>query len=187
MVRKLTDSKVKTATCKADGKPLNLSDGGGLYLHVKAGSKKVWRYNYRMDGKTKTLTIGSYPEVSLKQAREQHEDARALLARGVDPSSYKQAVKAEQEAMHKNSFEAVAREWFVKFKHQWVDSHADKVIRRLERDIFPWLGKQPIAMIEPPDILECLRRIEERGALETAHRAKQNIGQVFRYGVATGI
>lgn len=94
MVRKLTDSKVKNATCKADGKPLNLSDGGGLYLHIKAGGKKVWRYNYRMDGKTKTLTIGSYPEVGLKQAREQHEAARALLARGVDPSGHKQAMKA---------------------------------------------------------------------------------------------
>ena len=181
----LTDTTIRNAKPQPDGKPKKYTDGGGLYLLVNAKGK-YWRYKYRLNGKEKTLAIGIYPDISLKLARERHQEARELLARGVDPSSYKQAVKAEQEAMHKNSFEAVAREWFVKFKHQWVDSHADKVIRRLERDIFPWLGKQPIAMIEPPDILECLRRIEERGALETAHRAKQNIGQVFRYGVATG-
>ena len=181
----LTDAAIRNAKPLPDGKPQRYTDGGGMYLLV-TNAGKYWRYNYRMDGKQKTLALGVYPDVSLKLARERHQEARELLARGVDPSSYKQAVKAEQEALHKNSFEAVAREWFVKFKHQWVASHADKVIRRLERDIFPWLGKQPIATIEPPDILECLRRIEERGALETAHRAKQNIGQVFRYAVATG-
>ena len=181
----LTDTAIRNAKPQPNGNPKKYTDGGGLYLLVNTRGK-YWRYKYRMNGKEKTLAIGIYPDISLKLARERHQEARELLARGVDPSGYKQAVKAEQEAMHKNSFEAVAREWFVKFRHQWVDSHADKVIRRLERDIFPWLGKQPIAMIEPPDILNCLRRIEARGALETAHRAKQNIGQVFRYGVATG-
>ena len=156
MKRNLTDTTIRNAKPQPDGKPKRYVDGGGMYLLV-TNTGKYWRYNYRMDGKQKTLAIGIYPDISLKLARERHQEARELLARGVDPSSYKQAVKAEQEAMHKNSFEAVAREWFVKFKHQWVASHADKVIRRLERDIFPWLGKQPIAMIEPPDILECLR------------------------------
>lgn len=183
MKRTLTDTAAKNAKPQPDGKPKKYSDGGGLYLLANA-TGKYWRYKYRLDGKEKTLSIGGYPDISLKEARTRHEAARELLARGVDPSSHKQAVKAERET--ENSFEAVAREWFVKFRTQWVDSHASKIIRRLERDVFPWIGKQPIAAIEPPDILECLRRIEARGALETAHRAKQNIGQVFRYAVATG-
>lgn len=180
MKRKLTDTLVRNAK-----PPASISDGGGLYLLVRE-TGKLWRYNYRMDGKQKTLSIGSYPEISLKDARARHEEARALLARGVDPSSHKQAVKAARMAEVTNSFEAIGREWFVKFKHQWVDSHSSKIIRRLERDIFPWIGSKPIADLEPPDILQCLRRIEARGALETAHRAKQDCGQIFRYAVATG-
>ena len=183
MVRKLTDSKVKTATCKADGKPLNLSDGGGLYLHVKAGSKKVWRYNYRMDGKTKTLTIGSYPEVSLKQAREQHEDARALLARGVDPSGHKQALKAARTDIVAHSFEAIAREWFERNKPTWSQSHIDRTSSYLERDVFPWLGKFNINQVTPSDIIRVVQRVESRGAQEAARRVKQYILQVYKYAV----
>ena len=123
-----------------------------------------------------------YPDVSLKLARERRDEARELLAQGIDPGAKR---KAEKEAP-KNSFEAVAREWFEKFKPQWVDSHADKIIRRLDRDIFPWLGSRGIETIKAPEVLTVIRRIEARGAVETAHRAMQNCGQVFRYAIATG-
>ena len=181
----LTDVAARKAKPNQDGKPKKYTDGGGLYLMVSS-TGKYWRYKYRIDGKEKTLSIGSYPEFSVKEARDLHLEARALLARGVDPSAHKQALKAVKLAEVTNSFEAVAREWFVKFSPQWVESHSKKIIRRFERDIFPWIGCRPIAELEPPDILQCLRRIEERGAIETAHRAKQDCGQVFRYAVATG-
>jgi integrase len=183
----LTDTAVKNAKPKPDGKAAKHTDGGGLYLWVTK-EVKSWRYDYArpVTGKRNTLVIGTYPEFKLKEARERHQAARDLLARGVDPSEYKQSEKAAERALTANSFEAVAREWFVKFSPQWVESHSSKIIRRFERDIFPWIGSRPIGELEPPDILQCLRRIESRGALETAHRAKQDIGQVFRYAVATG-
>lgn len=186
MKRKLTDSFIKkSAMPKPGGKPSNYTDGGGLYLHVNT-TGKYWRYNYRFNGRMKTLSIGVYPEISLKEGRRLHEEARKLLARGVDPSHHKKATKASQRAQVENSFEVVAREWFVKFSPQWVESHASRILLRLENDVFPWLGNRPIAELEPPDVLAVLRRIEARGALETAHRVKQNIGQVFRYAVSTG-
>ncbi|WML91143.1 tyrosine-type recombinase/integrase [Thiothrix lacustris] len=185
MKRSLTDTSAKNARPAPDGTPKRYTDGGGLYLHVST-TGKYWRYNYRIAGKQKTLALGVYPDTSLKQSREGHQAARELLARGVDPSSHKQALSDECKAMASNSFESVAREWFVKFSPQWVESHSSKIIRRLERDVFPWIGNAPIGELEPPDILKCLRRIEERGAIETAHRAKQDCGQIFRYAVATG-
>ncbi len=188
MKRKLTDTAAKNAKPKPDGKPTKYSDGGGLYLHtMKSG--KYWRYDYKHPetSKRKTLAIGVYPDTGLKAARDKHEKARELLARGIDPSTYKQQSKAKLKAKTENSFEQVAREWFVKFQPTWVEGHASKIIRRLERHVFPHIGERPISEIEPPEILEkVLRRIESSGTLETAHRAKQNIGQVFRYAVATG-
>ena len=187
MKYRLTDTATRNAKPLPDGKPAKHTDGGGLYLWVTQ-SVKVWRYDYTrpVTGKRNTLVIGSYPEIGLRDARERHQTARDLLARGVDPSEYRQAEKAAERALHENSFEAVAREWFVKYRPTWAESHSNKIIRRFERDIFPWIGSRPIAELEPQNILQCLRRIEVRGALETAHRAKQDIGQVFRYAVATG-
>ena len=127
-----------------------------------------------------------YPEVSLKEARLKRDDARRLLANGIDPSEHRQQTKSTRVEQAANSFEALAREWYAKFSQNWVDSHSSKILRRLERDIFPWLGARPIASITAPELLTALRRIESRGALETAHRAMQNCGQVFRYAVATG-
>jgi integrase len=180
MKRKLTDTAVKNAK-----PPASISDGGGLYLLVKE-TGKFWRYNYRMDGKQKTLAIGSYSEITLKDARTRHEEARALLARGVDPSSHKQATKGARLAESANTFQAVATEWLVKFTADQVPEHTDRQKRRLERHVFPYIGGRIIGEIEPPDILAVLRRIEAAGTLETAHRVKTLIGQVFRYAVATG-
>jgi integrase len=123
-----------------------------------------------------------YPDVSLKQARERREEARKLLADGIDPGEKR---KAEAVA-GADTFEAVAREWIGKHSARWAASHSDKIIRRLERDVFPWIGNKPIAKLTAPDVLTVLRRIEKREAIETAHRALQNCGQVFRYAVATG-
>ena len=149
-------------------------------LVAKAG--KYWRFDYRYDGKRRTLAIGVYPDVTLAQARERRDLARALLAKGVDPGAAKQARKAATE----NSFEAVAREWHTKFSPSWVQRHAEKILRRFEREVFPWIGSRPIADISAPDLLAVLRRIEARNALDTAHRVHQNCGKVFRYAVATG-
>jgi integrase len=134
------------------------------------------------DGTAATLT----PDVPLKIARDKRDDARRQIAAGIDPSLQRKAHKAVKVAGAANSFEVVAREWLAKFSPNWVASHSDKIIRRFERDIFPWLGNRPIAEISAPELLAALRRIESRGALETAHRALQNCGQVFRYAVATG-
>lgn len=167
-------------------KPHKLVDGKGLYLLVQTTGGKLWRLNYRFDGKQKTLALGSYPDVSLTKAREKREEARKLLAEGIDPGAAKQEDKRARKIAAASSFEAVAREWFAGRKPTWASSHADKIISRLENDIFPWLGKKPIAEITAPELLVVIRRIEGRGVRETAHRALQNCGQVFRYAVVTG-
>ena len=180
----LTDTQISKA--KAADKPRRLADSRGLYLEISPKGGKWWRFKYRYRGKEKRLSLGVYPDISLKDARERRDDARKLVANGIDPSEHRKSMKAAAEERASNSFEAVAREWFAKHKRNWVPSHADRIIRRLERDIFPWLGGSPIAEIAAPKLLDVIRRIEQRGALETAHRALQNCGQVFRYAVATG-
>lgn len=180
----LTDIEVRNT--KAADKPYKLSDERGLYLHVMLNGGRYWRMNYRHMGKQKTLALGIYPDVTLKDARDRRDVARRLLADGVDPGAAKAAQKASNVAAAANSFEAIAREWFARVGVAWVPSHADKILRRLERDVFPWIGKKPIAEIKAPEVLQTVRRIESRGAVETAHRALQNIGQIFRYATATG-
>ncbi|CAM2191228.1 Integrase [Paraburkholderia kururiensis] len=179
----LTDVKIKQA--KPREKLYKISDERGLYLEVTPTGGKWWRFKYRIDGKEKRLSLGVYPDVGLQKAREKRDDARKLVADGVDPSAHRRAQKQARADANANSFEVVTREWLEKQKKVWEDSHAEKVIRRFERDVFPWLGKRPIAEIKPVELLTVLRRIEAR-VVETAHRAKQNCGQVFRYAVATG-
>lgn len=180
----LSDTQCKTA--KPKDKPYKLTDEKGLYLLVAITGGKWWRFNYRFEQKHKTLSMGTYPDTSLKIAREKRDDARKLLASGIDPGANRKATKATKTGESANSFEIVAREWYAKQAPTWAPSHAVKIIRRLERDLFPWLGSRPISSITAPDLLEALRRIEERGAVETAHRAHQNCGQIFRYAIATG-
>jgi integrase len=141
---------------------------------------------YRYMGKQKTLAMGVYPDVGLADARVRRDEARKLLANSVDPSVAKQAKKEVLIAQTENSFEAIAREWFKRHSPNWKENHSSKIIARLANDVFPWIGAKPIAEINPPTLLAAIRRIESRGALETAHRALATCGQVFRYAVATG-
>ncbi len=147
---------------------------------------KYWRLAYRFAGKQKTLALGVYPAVSLALARDRRDKARSLLVNGIDPSNTKKAKKIAIRAMEENSFEIVAREWFMGRKHNWKENHSSKIITRLERDIFPWLGTCPVGEITAPELLIAIRRIESRGALETAHRTLSYCGQIFRYSIATG-
>lgn len=177
-----------------------LNDGDGLYLllFVKGGAHG-WRLDYSHSGRRKTLSLGTYPDTGLALARRKADEARKLLAEGTDPSDKRKAAKAEQAAERVaadrterglpdvGSFEAVAREWLADIHDHTVSAgHADRTRIRLEQDIFPWIGARPIAEVEPPELLQCLRRIVARGAIETAHRAKDACGQVFRYGIAAG-
>jgi len=179
----LTDTAIRNA--KPSDKAKKLFDGGGLYLEVAPSGGKWWRLKYRYGGKEKRLSLGVYPDVSLKDARERRDEARKLLANEIDPSENRKATKAAKVERAANSFEVVAREWYAKHAPNWSANHGDRIIRRLERDIFPWIGGKAIADIKAPQLLEVIRRIEQRGALETAHRALGNCGQVFRYAVAT--
>lgn len=171
---------------KPKDKPYKLTDERGLYLLVQPTGSKLWRFNYRFGGKQKTLAIGAFPDVPLATARKRLQQAREQLAEGVDPGEQRKQAARAREALHTDSFEAVAREWLTKHSPTWSPGHADKIQRRLERDVFPWIGSRPVGEIRAPELLATLRRIESRGALETAHRAHQNCGQVFRYAVATG-
>jgi integrase len=179
----LTDTVIRNA--KSKERPYKIFDEKGLYLLVnKVG--KYFRFDYRYAGKRKTLALGVYPDVKLAKAREKRDEARKLLQNGVDPAQYRKETKAMRKQQAANSFEAVAREWFTKYNHIWTEGHSKTIISRLELNIFPWLGTQPVASITAPELLTALRRIERRGALETAHRVKQICGQVFRYAIATG-
>ena len=178
----LTNTAIRNA--RPSEKPVKLFDGGGLYLLLNPNGSRWWRLDYRFKGKRKTLSMGIYPEAGLKEARARRDSARKQLAAGIDPSATRKAEKAARGG--EDSLEAVAREWLAKYAPRWAPGHASKIIGRFERDIFPWLGARPVREITAPDLLEVLRRIEARGAIETAHRAHQNCGRVFRYAIATG-
>lgn len=161
-------------------------DSGGLYLEVSPKGGKWWRLKYRIAGKEKRVSLGTYPDVSLKEARSRRDDARKLVADGIDPSAHRQATKAAQAVLAENTFEAVSREWIDRHLAKKADSHRTKVVRRLEREVFPYLGNRPVSDIGGPEILAIVRRVEARNHLETAHRVMQHIGQVLRYAIATG-
>ncbi len=180
----LTDTAIKNA--KPGAKPIKLSDEKGLFLLLSPAGGKWWRLKYRFGGKEKLLSMGTYPEVSLKDARQRRDDARKLLADSIDPGANRKAVKATKTERAANSFEVIAREWFVRKSPGWAESNADKIIKRLENDAFPWMGERPIAEITPPELLKVLRRMEERGAVESAHRMRNYCGQIYRYAIATG-
>ncbi|MDA8364707.1 MAG: integrase arm-type DNA-binding domain-containing protein [Gammaproteobacteria bacterium] len=180
----LTTAALRNA--KPGEKPTKLFDERGLFLLITPPGGKWWRFRYKFNGKEKLLSLGTYPDVSLKVARERRDAARKLVADGIDPSATRKAQKSARADRAANSFEAITREWYEKRAPTWAANHADRIIRRFERDIFPWIGGRPVAEIAAPDLLAVLRRIEERGALETAHRALANCRQVFCYAVATG-
>jgi integrase len=180
----LTAPAVKEA--KPKEKAYKLADGGGLFLLVNPKGAKYWRFKYRFGGKEKNLALGVYPEVSLKQAREKHQEARQKLSQGIDPSEIRKIEKLTRHLANEDSFEAIATEWFNQLMPEKSKSYRDRTGRILEKDLYPFIGKRPIASITAPELLATLRRIESRGANDIAHRAKQTAGQVFRYAVATG-
>jgi Arm DNA-binding domain len=178
---KLTDTKVRSL--KILGKHF---DGHGLYLEITAAGGRYWRMKYRHGGKEKRLAFGVYPEVTLKDARDKAAAARQTLAGGFDPGAIKKAERVQIDVQATNAFEAVARQWYAVRSSEWAASYGEKIIRRLEVDVFPYVGKRPIDSITPPELLTVLRRIEGRGVIETAHRALENCSQVFRFAVAEG-
>src|SRR3989338_11494208 len=168
MMSKLTELAIKKA--KPTDKLGRMTDGCGMYLLIHTNGGKYWRMDYRLAGKRKTLAIGVYPDMSLAEARDRREQARKLIANGVDPVAVKQAQKVASVALSENSFEIIAREWFAKHSPNWKENHSSKILARLENDLFPWIGARPISEIAAPALLAAIRRIETRGALETAHR-----------------
>ena len=183
-IEKLSDVAAKNAAPK--DKPYKLADGAGLYLEVMPTGSKYWRLKFRYAGKEKRLALGVYPAVTLKSARKAARDARDGLAAGIDPTETRRQDKLERSVGAANSFRAVALEWYEKEKPHWSESHIKRAGWLLEKNLFPWLGHRPIAEINPPELLTTLRKTESKGTLETAHRAKQIAGQIFRYAVATG-
>ena len=183
----LTDTFVKTV--KFSGKAAagdKHSDAGGLHLLVKEAGK-YWRLNYRFMGKQKTLALGVYPAVSLAQARQQRDRAKKLLAQEIDPGAAKREDRQAKEIAASNTFEAVARDWLAKTVANRAESTQNNILSWLERDLFPAIGRRPISEIAPRDVLEPLRKIEARGAIDGAHRAKQTCGQIFRFAVSAGL
>jgi integrase len=175
-------SALKVKNAKAKAKPYKLADEKGLYLLVTPTGSKLWRFNFRHDGKYKTLAFGSWPDVELVTARGRRDEARRVLAAGREPGKLESLNLSDAE----KQFAAVARDWHAASKPSWSPRYAKLVLGRLEADIFPHLGKRPVDEIEPPELLFVIRKIEARGAIEMAKRVKNHCGEVFRYGIAEG-
>jgi len=180
----LTDTKIRSL--KGREKQYKVSDGRGLFLVITPTSSKYWRFRYRFVNREKSLAIGIYPDVSLAEARNKAHEARKMLANDIDPGADKQNKKRARKLAAANTFESIAREWYQKNATKWVESHGGRIWNRLEKDVFPYVGRRPITELSAPEILTVLQRIESRGAVETAHRTHQNFGQIFRYAIATG-
>ena len=182
---KLTDAKIRQA--KPAEKPYKLFDGGGLFLLVQPNGSKLWRLKYRFGGKEKLLSIGSYDRgVSLKKAREERTQAMDQLVQGIDPGALKQQEKQAERKQAENSFRAIALNWAETYGARWIDSHRARVVVSLEADVFPALGDLAITEITPPMVLEVLRAVESRGALDVASRVLQRTSAIFRFAIQTG-
>lgn len=179
----LTDLSIRNA--KPGPRLQKLSDGRGLQLHITPAGSKLWRWAYRFDGKQKLMAFGVYPDVSLAQARQAADEARALLATGIDPMEQRKADKLMVERSV-DTFEIIAREWWKHWSPARSARHAEYVIRRLEADVFPILGERPIDEIQTPEVVTMVKGIAERGALDIAKRSLQTCGQIFRYAIAHG-
>lgn len=181
---KLNDVAIKNT--KPKEKPYKLTDGGGMFLLVHPNGSKYWRLKYRFLGKENTLGLGQYPQTSLKEARERRERIKKQLEQGIDPAHKKKQDKLSLKVVHGNTFESIAREWHSQKQHSWKPVHAETILKRLEANIFPIIGKHPITHIETPELLHALRKLEEQGKRDLAHRQLQHCGQIFRYAIATG-
>ncbi|MBI1301934.1 MAG: DUF4102 domain-containing protein [Alphaproteobacteria bacterium] len=181
---KLNDQTCKNA--KPKEKPYKISDGGGLYLEVTPHGSKLWRLRYRFLNKQKKLSIGVYPTITLAQAREHRDEAKRLLAGGLDPSAVKKATKEEKILEQANTFEAIAREWQEHKKPEWSEVNAETILKRLEKDVFPIIGKYPIKMITHKMILDLANSVKQRGAHELAKRIVQMCRHIYQYAIITG-
>ncbi|HAV0413347.1 TPA: tyrosine-type recombinase/integrase [Salmonella enterica] len=181
---KLNARQVETA--KPKDKPYKLADGGGLYLLVNPNGSRYWRLKYRVAGKEKLLAIGVYPEVTLADARARRDEAKRGIAGGIDPNEAKREEKLAREAQIKNTFQEIACEWHVSKIRKWSEGYASDIMEAFNKDVFPYIGKKPIAEIKPLELLNVLRRMEGRGATEKAKKVRQRCGEVFRYAIVTG-
>jgi integrase len=179
-------SNTAIINAKPTDKPYVLTDERGLSVQVQPSGGKWWRFRYRFDGKAKMLSLGVYPDVGLKDAREKRDGARRLLAAGVDPGEHRKALKAAKSERSANSFEVICREWLEQRKDTVEPAQTAKTLSRMERDVFPWIGARPIAEITAPEVLSVMRRMDERGARYTAHRVRSEISRAIRYAIATG-
>lgn len=182
----LTDAKCRNATCPPDRRQARFADSGGMYLQVSPNGSKRWFLKYRIAGKEKQLALGSYPAVSLAEARRARDAAKLQKADGVDPIQARKVTRLTAINPAGDSFKVVALEWFDKQEPQWSAAHAVRAKRQLERDLFPWLGERKMAEVTPMELLATLRKVEERGAVETADRGLMLARQIWRYAVATG-
>jgi integrase len=181
----LTDTAVRNA--KPGSKTTRIFDGGGMYLEVTTKGGKLWRLKYRFDGKGKLLALGTNPAISLASARQKRDEARTLLAGGIDPSEQRKAAKAARAGLAGNTFEVIGREWYAKIAPTLADTTKEKIIRRLEVDAFPVIGNRPIASLAAADLIRVIERIEQRGSVDIARRVHNYIGRVFRYAVGRGL
>ncbi len=179
-------SNTAILNAKSSDKPYSLADERGLSLLVQPSGGKWWRFRYRYTGKAKMLSFGTYPDVGLKEARNKRDEARKMLADGVDPGENRKAQRESQAKRSANSFEVIAREWLEGQKSVVVQGQYEKTLARLQTDVFPWLGDKAVSEITAPEILTILRKIDARGARYTAHRTRGQISQVMRYAIATG-
>lgn len=179
----LTDKAIRAF--KPNEKPYKAADSLGLYLLIQPNGSRLWRFKYRFSGKEKLAALGAYPETGLAEARARRDALRRLHAGGVDPIAHRRAADEARVAAAENSFKVIADEWFQKKSPGWVPKHAAKIIERLKRDVYPWLGARPVAEVTATEVLAVLHRIEGRGAVETAHRAHGDISAIFRYAIAT--
>ncbi|MGG4606301.1 tyrosine-type recombinase/integrase [Paenalcaligenes sp. Me131] len=180
----LTDLAIRNA--KPSSRLQKISDGRGLQLHITTTGSKLWRLAYRFDGKQKLMALGIYPDISLAQARQATDEARKLLAVGVDPMEQRKADRQDQKRTVENTFETIARKWWAHWSPMRSPRHAEYVIRRLETDVFPVIGERPVDEILAPEIVQMVKTIEGRGALDIAKRSLQTCGQIFRYAIAHG-
>ena len=179
-------TRLQIEAIRSPPKTLRLYDGRGLYIEFSPSGGRWWRLKYRFKGKEKRISLGVYPDTGIKEARDKREAARQQIAAGMDPGQQRKAERQTLTEQTQNTFEAIVREWFAMVSPTWVKSHSGKIIRRLEREVFPWLGSKPIKEVTAPELLAVLRRIEARGFNETAHRTMQHCGCAFRYAIATG-
>ena len=180
----LTDIQIRRA--KAQDKPFTLSDGQGLSLLINPDGSKGWRFRYRFAGKARLMSFGSYSLVSLAEARDKRETARKQVANGIDPVEERKAQKLAQQLSSENSFEAISREWHANKADRWTLAYREEILKTFEQDVFPHIGRRSISEIKPLELLEVLRRIEKRGALEKTRKVRQRCGEVFRYAIITG-